>query len=663
MRDKKKELKILIARQKRLHWRNLLIELEDDIWGQAYGIVTKSLKVQTQQHEISLDRKREILRDLFPHGGPVVERKVRTASTVEEFTPEELEDAIKSLKNGRTPGPDGVTVEAWKMACRKKPHEILGMYNDLLNKRIFPKSWKKAKVVLIPKAGRDPSLSSSYRPICLLDVAGKMFETLLTHRLDDELEEKGIISPRQHGFVKKKSTVTAMTELMERIRGSNSKWAALVTVDVRNAFNSVWWPCIVDRMRLSGLSSYLVEMTEEYFRDRWVQSGPIKLKCSMGVPQGSVKGPRLWVVVYDEVLILNYGDKVTALGYADDLLFLVEDESEDGLKSAIERSVQMASEKMRPLGLQLAPQKTEVMIVKGPRKRIHTSVRILGTEVGMSRTLKYLGVTYDVNMTFAAHIELIVKKASQKVESMRRLLPYVGDPSYSKRRILCSILHSVVTYAAPVWRGAMKKGKYRDKLLSIQRRGLLRVASAYRTVSGEAAQVISGYPPIDLLIAEKCFLFRVGSRLPGNRRMARRRTISKWQERWEAPGERAQWTKRLIPDVAAWVECKHKKTNYFFTQFLSGHGSFGTFTKKINKTEDDLCHECGDQDSPEHVYTDCTRWANERNRVCDRLGILPQIDDMIPEMLNDSHKWDTIFEFLVEVMTRKETEDRSRQRE
>lgn len=132
-------------------------------------------------------------------------------------------------------------------------------------------------------------------------------------------------------------------------------------------------------------------------------------------------------------------------------------------------------------------------------------------------------------MTFAAHTAYIVEKANRKVEAMRRLLPNVGGPSYGKRRILCGILHSVITYAAPVWRDVIRKGKYRDQLLSIQRRGLLRVISSYRTVSGVAAQVISGFPPIDLLIADRCFVFRVGSRLPGNRRMARRRTLSKWQ--------------------------------------------------------------------------------------------------------------------------------------
>lgn len=40
--------------------------------------------------------------------------------------------------------------------------------------------------------------------------------------------------------------------------------------------------------------------------------------------------------------------------------------------------------------------------------------------------------------------------------------------------------------------------QYRRMLVSIQRRALLRVASAYRTVSAEAVQVVTGVAPIDL---------------------------------------------------------------------------------------------------------------------------------------------------------------------
>lgn len=110
-------------------------------------------------------------------------------------------------------------------------------------------------MALIPKPGKDMTLSSSFRPVCLLAVAGKILETLLTQRLDAELEKKGAISPRQQRFMKRRSTVTAMSELKEEIQACNRKWMAVVTMDVKNAFNTVWWPRIVEKMRRVEISS------------------------------------------------------------------------------------------------------------------------------------------------------------------------------------------------------------------------------------------------------------------------------------------------------------------------------------------------------------------------------------------------------------------------
>ncbi|XP_045481810.1 uncharacterized protein LOC123685953 [Harmonia axyridis] len=246
---------------------------------------------------------------------------------------------------------------------------------------------------------------------------------------------------------------------------------------------------------------------------------------------------------------------------------------------------------------------------------------------------------------------------------MRRLLPNIGGPSYFKRRVLCTILHSVLLYAAPVWRAAIKRDKQKLELVKMQRRGLLRVVCAYRTVSAEAVQVIAGYPPIDLIFAETCFLYKIGSRLPGNRRMAKKRTIRMWQTRWEAESRTAGWTRTLIGDLEGWMACEHRRTGYYFTQFLTGHGSFGTYTKRIKKTESDQCQRCGMTDDPEHVYGTCVRWEEERSWVRSQLQRLPDINSLITEMTESKKTWTVMYEYITNIMKRKEEEDRRREQQ
>lgn len=43
----------------------------------------------------------------------------------------------------------------------------------------FPKPWKEASIKLILKNGRDPKLTSSYRPINLISIPGKILDKLL----------------------------------------------------------------------------------------------------------------------------------------------------------------------------------------------------------------------------------------------------------------------------------------------------------------------------------------------------------------------------------------------------------------------------------------------------------------------------------------------------
>jgi len=143
--------------------------------------------------------------------------------------------------------------------------------------------------------------------------------------------------------------------------------------------------------------------------------------------------------------------------------------------------------------------------------------------------------------------------------------------------MLNGVIQSILLYAAPVW----EINKYKEMLLSVQRRSLLRVISGYRTISAAAVQAVAGVPPVDLLINERTRIYKGLQNQCG----AREETMQKWQDRWTQETVKAQWTKKLIPDLTKWTNCKHRRTNYFFTQALSGHGSFKSYTNRIQKTD------------------------------------------------------------------------------
>ncbi|XP_056639431.1 uncharacterized protein LOC130446925 [Diorhabda sublineata] len=149
-------------------------------------------------------------------------------------------------------------------------------------------------------------------------------------------------------------------------------------------------------------------------------------------------------------------------------------------------------------------EKTDIVVIKSPRKAAGTFRMVVdGHRIEAKNRCKYLWVMFTKNLDFATHIDFSTEKVNKKTAQHQRLLPIIGGPGYYNRGVLCQVMHSVLLYAVPVWI---------QRMVATQRKeGLFRIVSAYRTVSTKAAQVIVGFPPIDLMVAERCFT--VGSRI------------------------------------------------------------------------------------------------------------------------------------------------------
>ncbi|KAH8375738.1 hypothetical protein KR093_008377, partial [Drosophila rubida] len=163
-------------------------------------IVTRKLGAQRPTPELNENVMTNIVNTLFPQH----ERRTDPGTPALEeppfFTENELRSAAKSLKNNKAPGPDGIPSEALKAITDVRPKILLDMYNACLMEGIFPEVWKRQHLMLIDKGKGDPATPSAYRPLCMLDTAGKLLERLLKPRLSTAIEKAGGLSNRQHGF-------------------------------------------------------------------------------------------------------------------------------------------------------------------------------------------------------------------------------------------------------------------------------------------------------------------------------------------------------------------------------------------------------------------------------------------------------------------------------
>jgi hypothetical protein len=306
--------------------------------------------------------------------------------------------------------------------------------------------------------------------------------------------------------------------------------------------------------------------------------------------------------------------------------------------------------------LKLAVQKTEAVLLVGKRRPGNVKFQIGGEEILPATSLKYLGVRMDRAMTFVPHVEEVAAKAEKMVAVLGRIMPNMKGPGSSRRKLLSAVVHSRLLYGAAGWADGLKYKKNVETLNRVQRRVLVRVASAYRTVSAEALQVLTGVLPADLQAEGRVLLHRQLC----SKEEVKKRQLRKWQARWQTT-DKGGWTRKLLPEIATWIERGHGQLTYYLTQALSGHGCFASFLLKIGKEETDGCWFCGDRDDPEHTLFVCERWDRERLLLMRKTAEWPTNKNFVEILLRSQADWDATAEFTMAVLRGKEDEERKRE--
>ena len=136
---------------------------------------------------------------------------------------EEVEHAIKKLRNNKSPGHDNITAEMIKQGGEPLSKEIHKLCNLAWEQGRAPEEWKKSILITIHKKGSALDCEN-FRTISLISHMGKVLMVILAERLRNHLEEH--ISDEQAGFRKNRSTtqqILMLRLIAEKARRKNKK--------------------------------------------------------------------------------------------------------------------------------------------------------------------------------------------------------------------------------------------------------------------------------------------------------------------------------------------------------------------------------------------------------------------------------------------------------
>ena len=166
------------------------------------------------------------------------------------------------------------------------------------SKEAIPQEFKDASIIHLFKRKGNPQLCDNHRRISLLSVAGKVLARVLNNRLNEYLEQSGLLPESQCGFRKDRGTIDMISttrQLQEKCQEQNMD-LYMTFVNLTKAFDTVSRGGLWKIMAKFGCPTKFIAMVRQYDDGKLTRvqndgehSDPFPV--TNGVKQGCVLAP------------------------------------------------------------------------------------------------------------------------------------------------------------------------------------------------------------------------------------------------------------------------------------------------------------------------------------------------------------------------------------
>ena len=258
---------------------------------------------------------------------------------------EEIAAILRRKPNRSSPGLSGITYVVFKR-CESARVKLCEIVRHVWHTSIVPRCWQLASIILIAKSDKLDS-PKEFRPIALLNVAGKVFFSIVNKRLEAYMLGNGYIN-----LAVQKAFTTGVPGCVEhtarlsealRLAKDNRREISVVFLDLENAYGSprhnfiqfaLHWYHLPRNFRTLVYNYYEHQMAQVH-TDSWTSNW---FQLAIGVYQGCTGSTGLFNLLFNVILdalaqpeyrqlgfrLAPGVDPVSVAGYADDVTLVAE---------------------------------------------------------------------------------------------------------------------------------------------------------------------------------------------------------------------------------------------------------------------------------------------------------------------------------------------------